>query len=251
MSYIYVPNTGDHHTVNVGYGCRPKGISCGCENCSAVFFAQRQTGRKGVVGKICKKVLTKDKDGKNRFNGNIIENPNCYSNVHKTGRKHYFLSYATEIAFARHGKLIEAFEHITEHWMHEYTFLTKLPKLLFGKVQAVAKYFKDRKSVYIPDLLNISFATSIENNDYLYRINDLRKFSPFSKNLQVWYKPLINRIRKNVSYKGINCIRVSRERGPGRRDFKQEWFEDIKQVGEDQGVDVYHDSELHRKLVKR
>jgi len=72
---------------------------------------------------------------------------------------------------------------------------------------------------------NIWMGVSIENDDYTYRINDLRKTDAKIKFLSV--EPLIGPINK-LDLTNIDWVIVGGESGPGARPIKGEWVIDIK-----------------------
>ena len=72
---------------------------------------------------------------------------------------------------------------------------------------------------------NIWMGVSIENQDYTYRIDDLRNTNAYIKFLSI--EPLIEAIRK-LKLKNIQWVIVGGESGPKARPMKEEWVLDIK-----------------------
>lgn len=72
---------------------------------------------------------------------------------------------------------------------------------------------------------NIWMGVSVENADYTFRIDHLRKTGAKIKFLSV--EPLLGPIRK-LNLKGINWVIVGGESGPGARPLEREWVVDIK-----------------------
>jgi len=72
---------------------------------------------------------------------------------------------------------------------------------------------------------NIWMGVSVENQDYTYRIDDLRNTNAFIKFLSV--EPLIGPVRK-LKLKNIHWVIVGGESGPKARPMKPEWVLDIK-----------------------
>ncbi|MCQ3936309.1 MAG: hypothetical protein DPW18_04600 [Chloroflexi bacterium] len=72
---------------------------------------------------------------------------------------------------------------------------------------------------------NIWMGVSVENADYTFRIDHLRKTGAKIKFLSV--EPLLGPIPK-MNLKGINWVIVGGESGPGARPLQREWVVDIK-----------------------
>jgi protein gp37 len=72
---------------------------------------------------------------------------------------------------------------------------------------------------------NIWMGVSVENADYTFRIDHLRKTGAKTKFLSV--EPLLGPILK-MNLKGINWVIVGGESGPGARPLEREWVVGIK-----------------------
>ena len=72
---------------------------------------------------------------------------------------------------------------------------------------------------------NIWMGVSVENQDYTYRIDDLRNTNAYVKFLSV--EQLIGQIRK-LKLNKIKWVIVGGESGPKARPMKEEWVLDIK-----------------------
>ncbi len=72
---------------------------------------------------------------------------------------------------------------------------------------------------------NIWMGVSVENADYTFRIDHLRKTGAKIKFLSV--EPLLGPIPR-MNLKGINWVIVGGESGPGARPIEREWVVDIK-----------------------
>jgi protein gp37 len=72
---------------------------------------------------------------------------------------------------------------------------------------------------------NIWMGVSVENQDYTYRIDDLRNTNAHIKFLSI--EPLIGAVRK-LRLKNIQWVIVGGESGPKARPMKVEWVLDIK-----------------------
>ena len=72
---------------------------------------------------------------------------------------------------------------------------------------------------------NIWMGVSVENKDYVYRIDDLRKTGAKIKFLSV--EPLLGPLPK-MNLKGINWVIVGGESGPGARPLEREWVTGVR-----------------------
>ena len=72
---------------------------------------------------------------------------------------------------------------------------------------------------------NIWMGVSVENEKYMYRIDDLRKAGAEIKFLSV--EPLLGPIPR-LNLKNINWVIVGGESGPGARLLEREWVTDIR-----------------------
>jgi len=72
---------------------------------------------------------------------------------------------------------------------------------------------------------NVWMGVSVENQDYTYRIDDLRKTGAAVKFLSL--EPLLGPIQR-MGLRGINWVIVGGESGPGARPVMQEWVTDIR-----------------------
>ena len=77
----------------------------------------------------------------------------------------------------------------------------------------------------IPWAKHIWMGVTVEDADYKFRIDDLRKTKANIKFLS--FEPLIGNIGK-VNLKGIDWVIVGGESGPGARPMKEEWVLEIK-----------------------
>lgn len=98
------------------------------------------------------------------------------------------------------------------HW-HQFQILTKRSERLM------------ELSPQLEWTDNIWMGVSVENADYTFRIDHLRKTGAKIKFLSV--EPLLGPIPK-MNLKGINWVIVGGESGPGARPLEREWVVDIK-----------------------
>ena len=79
---------------------------------------------------------------------------------------------------------------------------------------------------YLPWTKNIWMGVSVENQDYTFRIDDLRKTNAETKFLSI--EPLLGPI-KRLNLKKIDWVIVGGESGPKARQMSEEWVVDIKE----------------------
>jgi len=98
------------------------------------------------------------------------------------------------------------------HW-HTFQVLTKRSERL------------NELSAELPWAPNIWMGVTVENNDYKYRIDDLRKTDAYIKFLSI--EPLLGPI-PDLNLTGIDWVIVGGESGPGARPMHHEWVIDIR-----------------------
>ena len=109
------------------------------------------------------------------------------------------------------------------HW-HTFQILTKRSERL---VELAAK---------LPWHDNIWMGVSVENTDYTYRIEHLRKVSAAVRFLSV--EPLLGGIPR-LSLQGIHWVIVGGESGPGARNMDPRWVRKIRDRCIVQGVPFF------------
>jgi len=98
------------------------------------------------------------------------------------------------------------------HW-HQFQVLTKRSERLLGL---------NPELIWVP---NIWMGVSVENQDYVYRIDHLRQTTAHIKFLSL--EPLLGPL-PNLNLRGIDWVIVGGESGPGSRPMKPEWVRDIR-----------------------
>jgi len=83
---------------------------------------------------------------------------------------------------------------------------------------------------------NIWMGVSIENQDYTYRIDDLKNTNAYIKFLSI--EPLIGPVRK-LKLDKIKWVIVGGESGPKARPMKEEWVLDIKDQCKEAGAPFF------------
>lgn len=80
-------------------------------------------------------------------------------------------------------------------------------------------------SDHLPWASNIWMGVTVENRDYIHRIDNLRKSGAYIKFLSI--EPLLGPLPK-LNLKGIDWVIVGGESGPGARPMDKEWVLDIR-----------------------
>ena len=109
------------------------------------------------------------------------------------------------------------------HW-HTYQVLTKRADRLL------------ELSRELPRIENVWMGVTVENNDYVHRIDCLRKTDAHIKFLSI--EPLLGPI-PNLDLEGIDWVIVGGESGPGARPMDSSWVLDIRDQCQDAGVPFF------------
>jgi len=107
----------------------------------------------------------------------------------------------------------QVFKVMNENPMHTFQLLTKRAEILLE--------YSDR----LPWAKNIWMGVTVENQDYVSRIDFLRETGAHVKFLSI--EPLIGRI-ENLNLNSIDWVIVGGESGPGARPILKNWVMDIK-----------------------
>ena len=96
---------------------------------------------------------------------------------------------------------------------HQYQVLTKRSE----RLRELAPQLKWEPQIWM--------GVSVENEDYLYRIDDLRHTDAQVKFLSI--EPLLGALPK-LNLHGIDWVIVGGESGPGARPMNQDWVREIR-----------------------
>jgi protein gp37 len=109
--------------------------------------------------------------------------------------------------------ILKVFDTMCKAEQHHFQVLTKRSKQLV-KLNSELKW---------PE--NVWMGVSVENQDYKFRIDDLRETDAHIKFLSL--EPLIGELR-NLDLTDIDWVIVGGESGPGARPMQEEWVIDIR-----------------------
>ncbi|MEW6029390.1 MAG: phage Gp37/Gp68 family protein [Chloroflexota bacterium] len=109
------------------------------------------------------------------------------------------------------------------HW-HQFQVLTKRSERL-AELSPLLEWAE-----------NIWMGVSVENKDYVYRIDDLRRTGARIKFLSV--EPLLGPLPR-MNLRGINWVIVGGESGPGARPLEREWVVGVRDQCRKAGVPFF------------
>lgn len=187
-------------------------LSPGCTNC----YAMRLAARLEAMGQPKYTGLTRKSGGRYKWNGRVnldqasLDIPKGW----KTGRT-IFVNSMSDLF---HSKVpldfIQAvFATMVETPQHTYQVLTKRP----DRAEELAKHLPWPKHVWL--------GTSVENADYVERIDHLRQTPSAIKFLSL--EPLLGPLER-LNLKGIHWAIAGGESGPGARPMPIEWVRSIR-----------------------
>jgi protein gp37 len=187
-------------------------ISPGCTNCYAMRLARRleAMGNSKYAG------TTRMSGGRAKWNGKIVldEKALAIPSGWKQGRMIFVNSMSdlfhddVPLEFIR-----RVFEAIRQSPQHTFQILTKRAERL------------EDLSGGLDWPSNIWMGVSVENEDYAYRIDHLRKTGAFVKFLSL--EPLLGPLDK-LNLDGIDWVIAGGESGPGARPMEADWVRTIR-----------------------
>lgn len=197
-------------TWNPVVGCTV--ISPGCTNCYAMRMARRleAMGRSKYAG------TTRISGGRPIWNGvvRIDEESLRLPATWKTGRLIFVNSMSDLFHDAVPLELIlRVFTIMRDTPQHTYQVLTKRTERL------------EELSARLDWPMNVWMGVSVENAEYLYRIDQLRRTSAYVKFLSM--EPLLGPL-KNIDLGRIDWVIAGGESGPGARAMNLEWARSIR-----------------------
>ena len=203
-------------TWNPTTGCTK--ISPGCKNC----YAEKLSKRLNAMGV---------KKYKNNFQ--FTEQPNNLELplTWKKSKK-IFVNSMSDLFHeeSRMEFIANCFHTMVQADWHIYQVLTKRSHIMIEFSKLFESYF-GRK---IPS--HIWMGVSVENEDYTWRIDELRKVRCNTRFLSI--EPLIGSVGK-INLKGIDWVIIGGESGFRYRDVKKEWILDIIKQCKKQKVAVF------------
>lgn len=187
-------------------------ISPGCTNC----YAMRMAKRLDAMGQAKYTGTTRMSGGRAKWNGTIRLDEKSLSipATWKTGRMIFVNSMSdlfhedVELAFIQ-----RVFETMSATPQHTYQILTKRAERL-EKLSGLLLWPR-----------NVWMGVSVENKDYSYRIEHLRRTGATVKFLSL--EPLLGPL-EGLNLSGIDWVIVGGESGPGARPMEAAWVRSIR-----------------------
>jgi len=197
-------------TWNPVTGCRK--ISSGCMNC----YAERMANRLRQMG------ADRYKNGfKITLHEDITELPLKWKKPQMVFVNSMSDLFLEDISL---GFIRNVFDVMHKAYWHTFQVLTKRAERLADM---------SRELTWSP---NIWMGVTVENEDYTYRIDHLRKTDAHIKFLSI--EPLLGPI-PNLDLEGIDWVIVGGESGPGARPMAAEWVLDIRNQCHRAGVPFF------------
>ena len=187
-------------------------ISAGCKNC----YAERMSKRLQLMG------VSKYEQGFDlATHPEIVNDPYSW----KTPRT-VFVNSMSDLF---HEKLPidfiqRVFKSMNDNPRHTFQILTKRAEILLDY------------SPHLPSSKNIWMGVTVESQEYLERIECLRKTNAFVKFLSL--EPLLTDLG-TINLTGIDWVIVGGESGPRARPMNEEWVINVKNCCEDQNVPFF------------
>jgi protein gp37 len=187
-------------------------ISPGCTNC----YAMRMAARLAAMGQEKYGGLTRRSGNRSVWTGRIRLDERALDLPRQwTKSKLVFVNSMSDLF---HDDVpiefvVRVWEVMRNTQRHTYQILSKRPDRMFAVTRG------------LPLLPNVWLGTSVENSDYLYRINQLRLVPAMVR--FVSFEPLLDSVG-DVNLCEINWAIVGGESGPRARPMKEKWVEEIE-----------------------
>jgi len=209
-------------------------ISPGCTNCYAMRLAARldAMGLKKYAG------LTRKSGGRHKWNGKIRLDREALQ-IPKKWRQGRLI-FVNSMSDLFHDDvpddfIFEVFDTMNEAPQHTFQLLTKRPERALKL---------DRRLRWRP---NIWFGASVESDDFMGRIDSLRRTRAAIKFLSL--EPLLGPLEK-LNLRKIHWVIAGGESGPGARPMNADWVRSIRDQCQAAGV-AFHFKQWGGVIKKR
>jgi protein gp37 len=195
-------------------------ISAGCTNC----YAMRLAARLEAMGSSKYEGLTRVSGGRPKWKGNMrLDEKSLEIPLRWRNGRTIFVNSMSDLF---HDKvplewISRIFDVMASTPRHTYQVLTKRPE----RALAVVKQLRWKANIWL--------GTSVENEDYVERIDALRQTPAAVRFLSL--EPLLGPL-DDLNLSGINWVIVGGESGPGARNMDSSWVRSIRDQCLDQGV---------------
>jgi len=189
-------------------------VSPGCTNCYAMRMAarldaMRQEKYKGLTRRSGARVVW---NGRVRCDERALSVPETWPKPRRVFVNSMSDLFHPDVPAAFVAKVWSVMEATPRH---TYQILTKRP----DRMRELTAHFR-----LLP---NVWLGTSVENSDYLFRLDDLRVTRAAVR--FVSFEPLLGSVAK-ADLGGLHWAIVGGESGPAARLMKQSWVEEIEQL---------------------
>jgi protein gp37 len=187
-------------------------ISPGCTNC----YAMRMAARLDAMGMPKYRSLTRRSGRRSVWTGRIsLDQPALHTPLEWSKPRMVFVNSMSDLFHEGvPASFIErVWEVMSRAGHHTFQILTKRVDRMAALVPS------------LPLLPNVWLGTSVENTDYLWRLEALRRIDAAIRFAS--FEPLLGSVT-NVELQGIDWAIVGGESGPGARRIRSEWVEEIR-----------------------
>lgn len=176
-------------------------ISLGCQNC----YAEKMAKRLKAMGQ---------KKYANGFNLTLHEN--TLKMPLKLKKPHFIFVNSMSDLFHKDipiDYLRKIFAIMKKAYWHTFQILTKRST----RLKEISRELNWRKNIWM--------GVTVENNDYIYRIDNLRQTPAITK--FICFEPLLGEI-KETNFNGIDWVVLGGESGANARPISKEWVVNIR-----------------------
>lgn len=195
-------------------------ISPGCTNC----YAMRMAARLEAMSVQKYKGLTRRSGGRVVWTGKVrLDHKTLSAPKGWAKPKKIFVNSMSDLF---HEAVPTAFiervwDVMTNAPQHTYQILTKRP----DRMAEICNQ--------LPQLSNVWLGTSVENADYLYRIDQLRNVAAAIRFIS--FEPLIGSVA-GANLRNVHWAIVGGESGPKSRTMREEWIDEIESMCRAEGT---------------
>ncbi|TWA70737.1 protein gp37 [Azospirillum baldaniorum] len=186
-------------------------LSPGCTNC----YAMRMAARLEKMGQVKYEGTTRRSGRRDVWTGKIVVDENALSApLGWRGSRRVFVNSMSDLFHEAvpEDAIRRVWQVMARTRRHTYQILTKRPERM------------QEMSGSLTLLPNVWLGTSVENGDYVHRLDHLRQTRAAVR--FVSFEPLIGRV-PDPDLRGIHWAIVGGESGPGARPMDEAWVEEI------------------------
>jgi len=201
-------------TLNLCAGCTKMGP--GCDRCYAIRHVKRMAGNPNKAMQTAYQGLVTGTPGNLDWNGTVRTLPDRLEQpLHWRKKRRIFVNSLSDLFHkdVPDDFIAQVFATMEKASWHQFQVLTKRS----SRLRAL--------SAALPWPKNVWMGVSVENDQYAFRIDDLRATGAKVKFLSL--EPLLGPL-PDLDLTSIDWVIVGGESGPGARQMKAEWARDIR-----------------------